>query len=287
MEELYKTTKSDIYKVDPRNIVVMEGFNSRSNFGNLDELAEQIKEQGVLNPISVIPFKDENNVEKYKLIDGERRYRAVMKLIDSGVEIARIPTLFLSKSASEEELLIQQALRNEGKPFNPYEWAVLAKKLMDKSGLTKTEVAKKLGKNPGTICRYLGYLELDPKLLALLRDDIVSGPNLDRVLKANNGNQEKAYNDLVGLKAKAEEKGTKKVSLRDCSLDSVTTIYKDTTTIRNGLETLVKYLDKYNKNKESKIKINIVHYILQELNDNKAIMQVFDDLKEISAKKAE
>ena len=33
-----KTTKTDIYKIDPRNIVVTKGFNSRCNFGDLDEL---------------------------------------------------------------------------------------------------------------------------------------------------------------------------------------------------------------------------------------------------------
>ena len=96
-----KTTKTDIYKIDPRNIVVTKDFNSRCNFGDLDELARQIKEQGVLNPISVQPFKDENGEEKYRLIDGERRYRAVMKLIDEGEEIARVPALFLSKVAQK------------------------------------------------------------------------------------------------------------------------------------------------------------------------------------------
>ena len=60
-----KTTKTDIYKIDPRNIVVTKNFNSRCNFGDLDELARQIKEQGVLNPISVQPFKDENGEEPF------------------------------------------------------------------------------------------------------------------------------------------------------------------------------------------------------------------------------
>ena len=80
--ETNKTTKTDIYKIDPRNIVVKDGFNSREDFGDIDTLAKQIEENGILNPISVVPFKDESGNEKYRLIDGERRYRAVMSLLE-------------------------------------------------------------------------------------------------------------------------------------------------------------------------------------------------------------
>ena len=40
--ETNKTTKTDIYKIDPRNIVVKDGFNSREDFGDIDTLANQI-----------------------------------------------------------------------------------------------------------------------------------------------------------------------------------------------------------------------------------------------------
>lgn len=273
-----KTIKGEIYKIDPRNIVVVDGFNSRSNFGDIDELAEQIKEQGVLNPISTIPFKDDNGNEKYKLVDGERRYRAVMKLINSGFEIARIPSLLLSKSTSEEELLLQQALRNEGKPFNAYEWGVLAKKLIDRCGLSKSEVAKKLGKNQGAISRYLGYLELDPKLSTLLKDDVISGSNLDRILYGTDGNQDKAYKEVTKLIEKAKEKGRKKISLKDCTIDSGTVVYKDSTIIKRGLNTFMKYIENYSVNGKCEIKIDIM-YVLNELNNGKTIVQIFDSLK--------
>ena len=55
--EINATKRTDIYQIDPRNIVVVEGFNARKNF-DLDELKEQIRKVGVLNPITVIPFKD-------------------------------------------------------------------------------------------------------------------------------------------------------------------------------------------------------------------------------------
>ena len=64
----------------------MDNFNVRRDF-DLNELKEQIKAKGVLNPITVIPFKDENGKELYKLVDGERRYRATMEAIGEGANI--------------------------------------------------------------------------------------------------------------------------------------------------------------------------------------------------------
>ena len=74
------TKRTDIYSVDPRNVVVVDNFNVRRDFA-IDELKEQIKLQGVLNPITVVPFKDENGDEKYRLVDGERRLRATLAAI--------------------------------------------------------------------------------------------------------------------------------------------------------------------------------------------------------------
>ena len=49
------TKRTDIYSVDPRNVVVVDNFNVRRDFA-INELKEQIKLQGVLNPITVVPF---------------------------------------------------------------------------------------------------------------------------------------------------------------------------------------------------------------------------------------
>ena len=102
MGNINVTKRTDIYNIDPRNVVVMDGFNVRRDF-DLDELKEQIKAKGVLNPISVIKFKDEQGNEKYKLVDGERRLRATLAAIAEGTNIPRIKALFLSKDESPEE----------------------------------------------------------------------------------------------------------------------------------------------------------------------------------------
>lgn len=248
-----KTTKTDIYNIDPRRIVVVAGFNSRTDFGNIDELAAQIKEQGLLNPITVKPVKDDNGVETYQLVDGERRYRAVMQLINAGVDIARIKALYVSKSATEAELLTQQFMRNEGKNFSEYELGILCKKLRDNCGKTIPEIAKMLGKNQGVISYALGDLEYDERIQDMMRKGQICGPDVRRVFTAAReryGKEEgelKAIQELLSQKAKSEKApadGNKpaKVSVKDSQLyvDS-----KNTKAFIKGMKMLKSYMKEF------------------------------------------
>lgn len=257
MTETNKTTKTDIYNIDPRRIVVVDGFNSRTDFGNIEELAAQIKEQGMLNPITVIPQKDDNGNETYRLVDGERRYRAVMLLLSRGVDIARIKALFLSKSTSEEEMLIQQFLRNEGKNFTEYELGVLCRKLRDNCGKTVAEIAKMLGKNQGVICYALADLEYDPRIQEMLKNNQICGPDVRRVFTAakekygKDEYEQKALKELLRLEKAAKDKAqtdgndktnAPKVSTKDCLLVSNA---KDTKAFIKGMGVFNRFLLSY------------------------------------------
>lgn len=286
MNEFNKTTKSDIFQIDPRNIVVVDGFNSRSNFGDIDELAAQIKEQGVLNPISVQAFKDENGNEKYHLVDGERRYRAVMKLINDGVEIARIKAIVVPKNLTQQDLLIQQALRNEGKKFNEYEWGVLAQKLKERCGLTTAEIAQKLGKNVGVVTYWLQILDLDEETRNLVRDDKLGGSDLRRIIRGNNHDEAGIQADIAKMKQKAEEKGEKKLSLTDLDITSNTTIYKDSKAILTGLDKLYKYIGEYKKADGVEITFSLDD-IHNKLKEGMMIDEIFNRAKGELTRKAE
>lgn len=246
-----KTTKTDIYNIDPRNIVVVEGFNSRIDFGNIAELAEQIKEQGLLNPISVVPFKNENGEEKYRLVDGERRYRAIMLNIENGVDISRVKALFLSKSSTDEQLYIQQMMRNEGKPFTEYELGILCAKLRDKCGKTISEIAKMLGKNAGVISYALADLEYDERIQEMLKKGEICGADVRRVFTASKEKygkdkyEEKAIAELLNLKEKAKKDGNNEnVSIKDCS---IVIDAKDTKSFIKGMNVFLRYLEEYSK----------------------------------------
>ena len=162
-EETNKTKNTDLFLIDPRNIVVVDAFNVRRDF-DLDELKEQIKEKGVLNPITVIAFRDENGNEKYKLVDGERRYRATMLAIEEGADIPYVKAMKARQDLSTEELYIQQMMRNEGKRFTEYECALMFRRFKEEFGYSQVEIAGKFKKSPAYVCKCLSLLDLPPYL---------------------------------------------------------------------------------------------------------------------------
>ena len=254
--ETNKTTKTDIYKIDPRNIVVEDGFNSREDFGDIDTLAKQIEENGILNPISVVPFKDENGNEKYRLIDGERRYRAVMSLLDRGVTIDRIPALFQPKSADQKALLVQQIIRNEGKGFNEMELAIAYKKLLDE-GMTKEEIAEKIAGGKHSKVNYcLGHLNRDERIQKLIADGKVSGVLVRQIYSAH-GKDDKdgAVKELLELAERVEGKietdgNSKKArATKKDLLSNDVQLRQDSTAIRKGITLLLMYNEHYNPDK--------------------------------------
>ena len=170
--ETNATKRTDILLIDPRNIVVMDSFNVRRDF-DLDELKEQIIAKGVLNPLTVIPFK-EDGVEKYKLIDGERRYRATMLALKEGADIPWVKALKAPKDASYEDLCIEQMMRNEGKRFSEYESGLMFKRFKEEFGYTQVQIAEKFKKSPAFVSKCLSLMGLPPEILDRIERNLIS-----------------------------------------------------------------------------------------------------------------
>ena len=203
--ETNTTKRTDLFKVDPRNIVVMEGFNVRIDF-DLDELKEQIKAAGVLNPITVIPFKDEEGKEKYKLVDGERRYRATMLAIEEGANIPFIKALKAPKDSTTEQLYIEQMMRNEGKRFSEYECAIMFRRFKEELGYSQVQIADKFKKSPAFISKCLSLLNLPQ----YLQDQIVAGTLTVKAAREIANNYRSPQSQVKAAKkavAEAQEQG--------------------------------------------------------------------------------
>lgn len=285
------TVKTDLFKICPQDIVVETGFNSRIKF-ELGELKESIKANGVLNPISVIPFTDEDGKEKYRLIDGERRFRAVMEAISEGADIARVPAIFLSKSCTQEELLIQQIARNEGEQFDEYEKAIAIRKIMDVGNYTVQEVLKKLGWQPWKSV-YLAHLERDERVQALMREGKIEGVEVRKIYQAHKGDENGAVEEILkGATALGTVKNGKKVekitlnTLKDIDSKSKTVAVKDSEKIHTGLKLLYKYINAYKGTGiEGEISIST---IVTELEKGKDIVTILDEaVSRVSVKTAE
>ena len=211
---LNATKRTDIYQIDPRNIVVLNGFNARRDFA-IDELIEQIRKQGVLNPITVVLFKDEDGNEKYRLVDGERRYRAVMALLEEGEDIRRIKAMYLPKNTKEEDMYIQQMMRNEGRNFSEYECALLFNLFKEKYGYSQTEIADKFGKKTSFVSRCLSLLDVAPELQEKMEKGEISTDAVRTIIN-NHKDDEKAQVEAVEKAVKeAKAKGKKTATAKD------------------------------------------------------------------------
>lgn len=209
MQEINATKRTDIYQIDPRNVDVVAGFNVRREFA-IDELKEQIKLNGVLNPITVIPTKAADGTERYRLVDGERRLRATLAAVEEGADIRRIKAIFLPRNTSEEEQLVQQMMRNEGKNFTEYECAIMFNRFKDAFGYSQTEIAAKFGKSTTFVSRCLSLMELAPEIQQKLESGEISTNAVREIVgqnKENEAAQVEAVNAAVS-QAKASGKRT-------------------------------------------------------------------------------
>lgn len=213
--EINATKRTDIYQIDPRNIVVVEGFNARKNF-DLDELKEQIRKVGVLNPITVIPFKDkETGAEKYRLVDGERRYRAVMALLAEGEDIKRIKAMYLPKGTKEEDLLIQQLLKNTGKQFSEIEMAKLFNRFKEQWGYTQTEIADKFCKKASFVSRCMALLDLPAEIIEMMERGEISADTARQIANRHKDDVDAQVEDAEKAVNTAKAKGKKTATTKD------------------------------------------------------------------------
>ena len=239
--EINATKRTDIYQIDPRNIVVVEGFNARKNF-DLDELKEQIRKVGVLNPITVIPFKDkETGAEKYRLVDGERRYRAVMALLAEGEDIKRIKAMYLPKGTKEEDLLIQQLLKNTGKQFSEIEMAKLFNRFKEQWGYTQTEIADKFCKKASFVSRCMALLELPAEIIEMMERGEISADTARQIASQNKDDEDAQVEAADKAVKTAKAKGKKTATTKDIpvNVQAANLIAK----IRKGLKKYATLMD--------------------------------------------
>ncbi|HXH75098.1 MAG TPA: ParB/RepB/Spo0J family partition protein [Bacteriovoracaceae bacterium] len=150
--------------VDVDKIVANKG-QPRKIFKEKDllELAESIKENGVIQPILVV---EKDGV--FEIIAGERRYRA-SKLAG----LTKIPVVV--KRATKKDVLVMSIIENvQRADLNCVEEALAYFQLMNEFELTQEEVAKKIGKERSTIANFLRVLKLPKEIIVALQKEQLS-----------------------------------------------------------------------------------------------------------------
>lgn len=150
-----ETKKPEFKELKLADIVVSKS-NPRKEFDeeSLFELAESIRENGVLQPIVVRP-KD----GKHELVCGERRYRASM-LVKGAIKTRDTIPAVVREMTDEEALELQIIENLQRKDVHPMEEAVAFKNLIEYKKLAVPEIAKRVGKNPKYVAERLKLNEL-------------------------------------------------------------------------------------------------------------------------------
>lgn len=146
-------------KIDPNPDQPRKEFDQAT----LDELAQSIRENGIIVPLTVIK---ENG--RYILIAGERRYRAAKSL-----GLKEVPAYI--KVATKREVMEMALVENiQREDLNAIEIALSLKGLMEGCNLTQEQMSERIGKNRSTITNYLRLLKLPAEIQLALRNNQIT-----------------------------------------------------------------------------------------------------------------
>ncbi len=144
------------------NAIERSRYQPRTEFDpeHLKELAESIKQRGVIQPLLVRPFSQDNGQTRYELIAGERRWRAAR-----AAGLATIPVLV--REAGDQEVLEIALIENlQREDLNPVEEAKAYDQLAREFSLTQEQIAEKVGRNRATVANSLRLLGLPSEVLS-------------------------------------------------------------------------------------------------------------------------
>jgi ParB family chromosome partitioning protein len=134
----------------------------------LQELADSIREHGLIQPLIVTSIQDPTSDAQYQIIVGERRWEAA--------KIAGLTSVpVVVKEATPQEMLELALVENiQRADLNPLEEAAAYRQLMDDFGLTQKQVAEKVGKSRVTVANSVRILRLPDEIKQALAEGQIS-----------------------------------------------------------------------------------------------------------------
>lgn len=150
----------DIDVIDPNPEQPRKTFNKES----ISQLAQSIRDQGVLQPLLVVPRSN----GRYRIIAGERRYRASR---EAGLKTVPCVIRDMDVLQQMEVALIENLQRED---LNPLDAAQGIRALMQQCGYTQEKVSLRLGKSRSNVANLLRLLTLPEEVSVMVRDGQLS-----------------------------------------------------------------------------------------------------------------
>lgn len=237
--------KIKITQIEPNKTQPRTDFDEEK----IEELAESIREYGIIQPIVVKLNKN----GFYTIIAGERRWRASRK-----AGLKEIPAVIKDVSEqTEKEITLIENIQREN--LNSLEEAAGIKELIDEYGLTQDEVAKKIGRSRSAVTNILRLLNLPEEIKALIKEEKLSQGHARALLSLENN----VLAQEIAKKVIAEEMSVRQLESYIASLTKVKQIKKPTKeeieiarnikaleeSLSSELGTKIKIINKKNKGK--------------------------------------
>lgn len=162
--------------------IAVNPFQPRTDFNEeaLNELAESIRVQGIIQPITVRALSN----HEFQLISGERRLQASKK-----AGLKTIPAYI--RVANDQQMLEMALIENiQRENLNAIEVALSYQRLMSECNLSQEELATNVGKNRSTVTNYLRLLKLPPDIQVALRDGLISMGHARAIITIENVDQQ-------------------------------------------------------------------------------------------------
>ncbi len=170
------------------NQIVPSPFQPRKRFNdeNLDELAESIREHGLIQPLVV---RQVNGL--FELIAGERRWRACKKL-----QLETVP--IVTREATDKEVLEMALIENlQREDLDPIEEAEAYSRLAVEFGLKQEEIAKQVGKSRSAVSNTMRLLDLDRDVQLYVSQKHISPGHAKALLGVKSRPEQKMLADVV------------------------------------------------------------------------------------------
>ena len=267
-EDVSRETFLRLSEIEPNRSQPRRNFDEDA----LQELADSIKQYGVIQPIVV-----QKKGKRYEIIAGERRWRAARK-----AGLLEVPVIV--KEFAPEDIFAIALIENiQRQDLNPIEEAQAYSRLIEEHHLKQDELAEKVAKNRVTITNSMRLLKLDERVQQMLIDNMLTGGHARALLAITDKEEQhtvalRVFDEKLSVRetealvkkllTPEEKKPTKTEKTVD---DSV--IYRD---IENRMKDILGTKVEIKKKAKNKGRIEIEYYSMEEL---ERLIELIDRLK--------
>jgi len=173
----------------PIELISPNSYQPRKHFNetSIDELSRSIREHGIIQPLVVTRSGD-----RFRLIAGERRFRAAQK-----AGLKRVPAVVKELAQKGQELQLALIENIQREDLNPIEEAWAYQQLHQEFGLTQEEISKRVGKERSTVANFLRLLKLPERVKKLLASGQLSMGHARALLAVESARKQEQLADRV------------------------------------------------------------------------------------------